>query len=326
MKLMPSPLGLPDPAAINGLGFVDTATGPLLLGSTLGPPRPRLFDLQRPNGTLVAQDDRTEFPSGLANRMGAVQWHACRRSDGSTRVVMSDPLSASSGIAVHSSTQADEIDVTHRYPLGVFFRPRWIRGASERDSTLIAIDTESNEPRIVRFCETAERTYGELAVAHTPAEGRIEAVELVRSGLGYVLLFKSYRPSVAARTPGAPHRTDAAHTAWFAGTMFALELDQRFEPIGEVRELLKESTTFDFDADCDCDDIFALATTASGLMLWKWSRSTGAANPTVVASFDSLGPLTQPRISVNGGIIHYAAIESALSTSVRVLVGRHPVP
>jgi hypothetical protein len=247
----------------------------------------------------------------LQPRMGMAQWDALSAGQNAIAAISTDPGSRRCPLSYGVSDRQGEIQLTQKYPMGVFQKPRFVKGRAGTEAAVASVRSDARPASVVVFSAALP---AEGAVAEIPiASGILERALIVRSTTGYLLFYKILGPSVATRI------VKSLNGGIRPGPLFCLRLDAHFHPLGHPARL-EPSDVFEFDADAGHGRVILFATTAEGFRIGIGIESDGGSLPTW--SWRDAGreeQLESPAVLLQANRIYLAAIETPLTGPSKIL-------
>lgn len=308
LKIALSPQELKDARSIVALQWLELKAGPELLYSTTQSTSAQGLDYET-SIFAVGTGEAGQQPSPLFVVSQLLppppHWQATTGSLGTPALVYESALGATYAVMVRISKQP-ETDVTSKYPLESFTRPRFVKGG--QDDPTRAVTAIADEKSAVLFVRGENGVYEKRAKLCDCSD----AVMMKYAG-DWLVFYKTIVPGLVRGNLIRP------------GALHYIKLGANFLPAGPPLEPLPGSVVFDFDVAASADKIAILATTKAGTIL---ARGASLGEPLIPAAFEEAGQgelVSSPALLVTGSHIRVAMLEGAKTDGARVLTGSIPV-
>jgi hypothetical protein len=303
-----APFPVENVAAVNSVRLV--AEGKVATLAVVGKSQDGVPELKLVPISGGKNSSRALFP--LTSPFGAPAWDLTRYDTGFA-AVWAKPGSAISQLGYQNSS-GEDLNLTGRYPAGVFQSPRFVRGPASSGPAVTAVMLQDGSYGLVLFPSAVGSGKAAYQTLPSIATGFVQDGLLLRSDSGYLLVVR-----VLQQGNRAPDRKDARGESLPPGILVFSRLNAKLEAVGPVVKPLGDTPVYEFDCDLINGDIFLLATTQTGYAAGR-ANIAEPERPWVISPIPTKEPLASPSLLALANTVQ-AAVLDASSASSRVLIG-----
>jgi len=233
-----------------------------------------------------------------------------------TAVVWTKPGSAISPLGCRTSASA-EMNLTRRYPMGVFQNPRFVRGETESGITATAL--EDTGWVMAFFQNPLEGGYSAYSSLPSVGSGILLGGLMLRQGSGYLLF-----STISATGSRGPERKDLRGESLPEGVLHCLRLNGKFQPMGKSLRPLGDTKIYEFDADIYAGRVFLLATTEKSYKAATMVVSENAVDMFILPDTSLIAEFLSPSVLFSVEKALAVVIKSTTAQRPQILVGQFP--
>jgi hypothetical protein len=261
--------------------------------------------------------ERTFPHLALESPFGTPSWDVLATEAGFA-TVWTEPGSAICGLGYRGPT-GNEVQLTQRYPAGVFENPRFVRGEPGAAAAITAIAAKHDGGSVLAlFSQSLDSGHSAYVPLPALGAGLLADGLLLRNGVGYLLFVKRVPPG-----PRGAERRDGRGESVIPGILYCARLNAQLEPIGGALRPLGDGAIYEFDADLSGGRVLLFATTADGYVAASAHAGAEALHWSAAQSVVKHADFAAPSVLAAGATPVAAAIAGATTAHPQIVMGSY---